>query len=140
MAKRKSFKKYSKNQTEAQRNKAREKRAALKRISADIKSLQEIGEFPVYNTLNKAIVHWYQTEANDMSLEFKTFKQWKDEGFKVIKGSKGFVVWGKQKQKVEKTEEQTQDSSEDKKEETEDLGFFPISHIFSSDQVEAIEK
>lgn len=126
--------------TKAQRDKLKEKRTALKQISDNIRMLQEMGEFPHFNTMNEAIVEYYKQEQNDSSLEFKTFMQWKEEGFTVIKGQKGFVVWGRKKQskkevEEEKAEEQEATSETEKKE----LEFFPISHVFSSAQVQKLE-
>ena len=42
-------------------------------------------------TINQILVEGYkmETEAED----FRTFKQWKDAGYKVNKGSKGFPVF-----------------------------------------------
>jgi hypothetical protein len=77
-------------------------------------------------TLNSIIVEkFYKDEQNS---DFKTFNEWKEEGFSIKKGASGFVVWGRPlaNQKVEKGAEVSE----------EDEKFFPISHIFSNAQVD----
>lgn len=77
-------------------------------------------------TLNSIIVEAFYKK--DGHKEFKTFNEWKDEGRKIMRGSKGFVVWGRPvgAQKAEKGEEP----------EEEENKYFPISHLFSNLQVE----
>ena len=77
-------------------------------------------------TLNSIIVEkFYKNEVNS---EFRTFNEWKQEGFSIRQGSHGFVVWGRplNSQKAEKGEEVSEDEEK----------YFPISHIFSNAQVE----
>ena len=64
---------------------------------------------------------------NTMYNEFLTFKGWKEKGFKVKKGEKAFLVWGKKRKKeVEENEE------------AKEFSFFPLAFIFSNAQVEQI--
>lgn len=79
-------------------------------------------------TLNSIIIDvFYKKDGHN---DFRTFKEWKEEGQKIIKGSKGFVIWGRPigAQKVEKGEETDE----------EEMKFFPISHLFSNKQVEPV--
>lgn len=96
-----------------------EKREQLRILSAQAKMLVDVG---AVDTINQGIIIGY-TDATHQ--EFKTLKQWNDAGFKVKKGEKAFLVWGKPKKSDKKTDEPH--------DETE---FFPIAFIFSNAQVE----
>jgi len=77
-------------------------------------------------TLNSIIVEKFYKDATNT--EFRTFNEWKQEGFSIIKDSHGFVVWGRplNSQRIEKGEEPDDENER----------FYPISHIFSNAQVE----
>ncbi len=62
---------------------------------------------------------------------FKSFQNWRKEGFNVKKGEKGLLCYGA---KVEKEKEPTPDSQEENKK----YAFFPIGYVFSEQQVEPI--
>ena len=66
--------------------------------------------------------------------KFNTFKGWKEEGFKVKKGSKGFLFWSKpkKKEKVQEEQEQKEDTKNEKAK-------YYLSYLFSNLQVEPIE-
>ena len=62
----------------------------LKTISAQIHLLVESGQFA---TVNDAVIETcYISEEHQV---FKKFHEWKDEGKKIKKGSKGFPVWSR---------------------------------------------
>lgn len=98
-----------------------ERRQELKRISAIAKELVKSGEVP---TVNAGIIATYTDETHR---EFKTLQKWNQEGFKVKRGEKAFLVWGKPKQKQQAEENAT--PSED------ETNFFPIAYLFSNAQV-----
>jgi hypothetical protein len=60
--------------------------------------------------------------------ELKTFKQWKDEGRRIKKGSKSYILWGRPV-RSKKKETETEPESKNYK-------FFPIVYLFSAEQVE----
>lgn len=72
--------------------------------------------------------------------EFNTFKGWKEKGFKVRKGSKGFLFWSKPK--VHKVDEEgksiVQNFSTDNEDEDKEKMYY-ISYLFSNLQVEKIK-
>ena len=45
------------------------------------------------HTINHYLIEIYK-ESNPAISDFKTFAQWKGDGFQVLKGSKAFYVWG----------------------------------------------
>lgn len=95
-------------------------RQQLKAISQQLKPLVKAGEF---TNLNEALIKVaYKSEAHQ---EFKTFNQWKREGFTIIKGSKAFAVWA-QPVKGSRAKEGAS---------PEDYEFFPVCYLFSNAQV-----
>ena len=104
-----------------------EKRKRLHELSIKAKELQETGEMADL-TINQIIVeHFYKS---DQDREFKTFKTWIKDGFAVRKGEKAFLLWGRKKQEVQKPSGET---------ETEELEFFPITYVFSNNQVDPLK-
>lgn len=95
------------------------KREQLKKLSAELKPLVESGEF---KTINSAILASYKSDTHQT---FKSFDEWKSEGFTVKKGEKSFCIWGKP-------------IARENGEESYEL--FPILHLFSNAQVEASAK
>lgn len=94
------------------------KRERLKELSKIAADLVRDGK---YESINQALVeHFYKGHEHK---EFKTFNQWKQDGFFVKAGSEAFVVWGRPKAKPEETEE----ADENK--------FFPMAYLFSNAQV-----
>jgi hypothetical protein len=79
-------------------------------------------------TYNQIIVEQYKIETGCNI--FKTFKQWKIEGFKVIKGSKGFPVFSKPSTKLK--EEQGKEIKEGER------SFFFTAYLFNESQVEKV--
>lgn len=100
-----------------------EKREILKALSLRVGPLIEIGTF---DSINNAIVDSYKTAEHQ---EFKTFKQWKADGYFVKKGMKAFLVWGRPKGSQHEEQMEAEGESDDSK-------FFPIAYIFSNAQVE----
>ncbi|MGV0995505.1 ArdC-like ssDNA-binding domain-containing protein [Empedobacter falsenii] len=99
-----------------------EKRQKLIHLSNLAKVYQE--EYPEMK-INEILVKFMY--RNSMHNEFLTFKGWKEKGFKVKKGEKAFLVWGKKRKKeVEENEE------------AKEFSFFPLAFIFSNAQVEQI--
>jgi beta-xylosidase len=101
-----------------------EKREFLKLLSKSAAVYVEQGDFA---TINEAIINTaYKTDTHKF---FKTFNQWKAEGFFVKKGEKAFVVWGRP------TEEQEPEENKETSPEHEGK-FFPLAFLFSNAQVQ----
>lgn len=122
----------------AQKTTIQEKRELLKDFSSRAKAIKEEllkqcncneeEELIEAMTINQLIVeHIYSDEHNQ---KFNTFKGWIKDGFVVQKGEKAFLLWGRKKQEVEKP------NGEQK---TEELDFFPITFVFSNNQVEPLK-
>jgi homospermidine synthase len=101
-----------------------QKREFLKLLSKSAAVYVEQGDFA---TINEAIINTaYKNETHKF---FKTFNQWKAEGFFVKKGETAFVVWGRP------TEEQEPEESKETNPEHEGK-FFPLAFLFSNAQVQ----
>ena len=98
-----------------------EKRELLKQISSEVKPLVESGKF---QTVNAAIINAVYRSSEHQT--FKSFDEWKREGYSVLKGSKSFCIWGKPTQITKENEESYE--------------FFPLAYLFSNAQVELSKK
>lgn len=102
-------------------------RAKLVSLSETMRFLRvSDGEFEGC-TINEMLLNHY---SNGEDWEFNTFRQWEEKGFKVKKGEKAFLAWGR-KRKVEQDKNPEEDSKAYK--------FFPICYLFSEFQVEPIK-
>ena len=102
-----------------------QKRERLRKLSQAVKPLVEEGE---YETINEALHNEiYLPEGHET---LNTFNGWKKEGYRIKKGEKGLLFWGKPRD-LSKNEE-----GEDEKEDT----FYPISYLFSNLQVTKMER
>jgi hypothetical protein len=102
----------------------KEKRETLKALSQQVKPLVKAEQ---YGTVNEAVIDlFYRKDGHD---EFNTLWEWNQKGFKVMRGSKAFVVWGSPRE-LKKTEPQPE-TEEDKKDD-----FYPLCYLFSNLQVE----
>jgi len=81
-------------------------------------------------TVNEALLMMYSegTEA----AEFKTFKQWKEAGYSVIKGQIAYRIWGKPL----KASKQQPDNPDEQKE----YKLWPMCCLFSNLQVEPLQE
>ena len=99
-------------------------RQQLKAISKELKPLVTAGKF---TSLNKALIEVaYKNETNQV---FKTFNQWKQEGFSILKGSKAFPIWAQPIKGTRAKEGEAPESYE----------FFPVCYLFSNAQVRRAE-
>ena len=88
------------------------------------KEIQQINAL----TVNEIIIeNFYKNKNNQI---FKTYRQWQEEGKQVKKGEKAFLVWGKPRNI---NPEDEQESEEDEKE-----TFYPVSYLFSNNQVRTL--
>lgn len=100
-----------------------EKRKVLINLSEQARTIRE--EQGLDCTINNILISEFYQDAENTT--FKTFWDWKKEGYKIIKGSKAFLIWGK------KREAQKQNENS---EEPEEYKFFPVCYLFSNAQVE----
>lgn len=127
--------------TESAKNKLAEKRSFLCQITAQARTMRDekitfsksIEEANLWASkpLNYYITNYLYQNSTE-KLTFKTFNDWKKDGATVLKGSKAYVIWGQplKKQKNEKEVKKTEKSDD-----TENLDFFPLCYVFSSEQV-----
>lgn len=107
-----------------------EKRSFLRKLSDTVSQLVEQGEF---ENINEAVIDtFYKTDAHT---EFKTFNDWKNEGYSIKKGSKAFIVWGKPK-KTQDAEMAEAKGNDAPVQDEDTRTFFPIAFLFSNAQVE----
>lgn len=85
--------------------------------------------------INDIIADWYKKESG--ATIFKTFAQWKKDGYNIKKGSKAFILWSKKKS-VTKSGEAIEANTELTEETAYE--FFPIAYLFSDLQVEKVQK
>jgi len=106
-----------------ERNK--EAREALIAISKMAKVLVKQGAF---DSVNEVVLNSYKTPEHQV---FKTFNEWKREGYHILKGSVSFPIWGRPK---ETTKAPTNENPE------ESYKYWPICYFFSNAQVEQEER
>lgn len=101
-----------------------EKKQLLKSLSIQAKEEIELGATE-HETVNAVLMSWL---TNSKHKEFNGFWKWKNEGFKVKKGEKGFFIWSKKRKAKDK------ESQDDDKE----YSFFSLAYLFSNAQVEPL--
>ncbi|MQP63353.1 hypothetical protein GFJ99_11670 [Flavobacterium sp. LMO6] len=111
-------------ETQTTEHKELTKREELRELSKIAKMFQNTSCAEM--TINEILIeHFYKSEEHK---EFKTLHDWNKEGFKVNKGEKAFLIWGKPK-KNQKNE------NPDKQEPEDETEFYPICFLFSNAQV-----
>ena len=109
--------------------KYQKKRTALISLSKSIKPLVAEG---VFDSVNEGLIETYMEDDPEIE-EFNTFKQWKKQGYTIIKGSESFLVWG-QPQKGKKQKEETAQTAQGSQED-EEYKFWPLCYLFANTQV-----
>lgn len=105
-------------------------RENLKLLSLEVADLVAAGTFL---TINDAIMETLYKDNTHR--EFKSYRQWKKEGYQVRKGEKAFLLWAKPKQIQKPIEEGS--TAEDLE---EMVKYFPIAYLFSNAQVDSNEE
>jgi len=122
--------------TEVKKRPSELTREMLKSHSQSVKELVKEGKF---QTVNDAIVETMYRDKTHQ--EFKSYKEWKKEGFQVCKGEKAFALWGRPKEIANKNEEQKSTLENTSKEMTDETHeFFPVAYVFSNAQVHQREQ
>lgn len=102
-------------------------RKSLIELSKGARLLVQLEE---YSTVNEALIDLYKKENTEIN-EFKTFWQWKAEGYTIKKGVKSFLVWGQPRQ-ITQVPEDTEEPGEFK--------YWPLCYLFANTQVIKPEK
>lgn len=110
-------------------------REALKAISTDIKNMMKAGTLPLFFqdclTINECLQRGYEMETGQT--DWSTFKGWKDRGYFVQKGEKGFPLWSRPKNKRDEDKKDLQEAETE--EEKKGSGKFWVAYIFHAGQV-----
>jgi len=106
---------------------ARQRRDVLKSISKKARLLRENRPEFEGSTINEILMAVLYNRHGDR--EFKKFREWKEEGFTIKKGEKGFMLWAQPLSELKKQEGQETDP------EDEENSFFPVCYLFSNEQV-----
>lgn len=101
-----------------------DKRKALRELSKIAKMRMQMDCDGM--SVNEVLIEKFYTD--DENTEFKTLHDWNKEGYKVNKGAKAFLIWGKPRA-MNKEQAKNQESEEEEDE------FFPICYLFSNAQV-----
>ncbi len=116
----------------------RQKRAHLVVLSQGAKMAVKMG---AYDSVNEALLAMYRGD-NPGVIFFKTFQQWKKEGFMVKKGEKAFLIWGAPRKINKKKENSTTETPETTEQPANLSGtsskksFYPVCYLFSNLQVQ----
>ncbi len=97
----------------------KQRRQTLMNHSAEVQELVKAGAYP---TINSAVIQLFY--KNNGHTEFNTIHQWNKAGFRVMRGEKGFPVWGRPKHVQQET-----DPDENARK------FWPLCYLFSNRQV-----
>lgn len=106
---------------------ARHRREVLKSISRKARILRD--NRPEFEgcTINEILMGvLYNRNRN---LEFKKFREWKQEGYTIKKGEKGYMLWAQPLSELKKQEGAAPETEE------EENSFFPVCYLFSNEQV-----
>ena len=114
------------------------RKAELIRISNEMREKRDLGRknskshqellFWTFVGINDLIKSMYYEQAG--TEDFRTFSDWREAGFKIKKGEKGWIIWG-QKRSVPNSEKSPQDD-----EMVDEYKFFPTCYLFNNNQVE----
>jgi hypothetical protein len=97
-------------------------RSALIQISAGLRVLVKSGAI---DSVNEGLKEIY--EKTDPNIEeFRTFWQWKDDGYTIQKGAKAFLIWGQPRKGSQIAEGS---------EEPEEFKYWPLCYLFANTQV-----
>lgn len=110
---------------------AKQRRLVLSSMSRKARTLRELkpefGEMTINQILMLTV---YNRKGN---LTFKKFREWKEDGYTIKKGEKGFMLWAQPlKAQKDESKEATEPQNEEGNENSE---FFPVCYLFSNEQV-----
>lgn len=97
-------------------------RTALIQLSTALRLLVKEGAL---DSVNEGLKEIYEKSDHEIE-EFKTFWQWKDEGFTIKRGSKAFLIWGQPRRGSQVAEGS---------DEPEEYNYWPLCYLFANTQV-----
>lgn len=106
-------------------------------LSNQIQELRKSGILPyAMMSVNDCLREIYQDQTGQN--DWKTFKQWKEEGFRVMKGEKGFPLWAKPlvSQEDEQGNIETEQLKEGELTYSEKVSYWPMCYLFHAGQVQ----
>jgi hypothetical protein len=110
---------------ETNESRFKQNRAELIELSKVAKMAVKTGQF---DSVNEALVSFYISPEHQT---FKTFWEWKEEGYNIKKGAVSFKVWGTPKKSHRPQPAEGQD---------DEYQYWPICYLFSNAQVETARK
>jgi hypothetical protein len=102
----------------------------------NLKAISRIAQQAIKNgatdaqTVNEFVINSFKSDNLGIE-EFHTFNQWKEKGFKILKGSTAYVVWGSPRKGKANEPVKLDDGTE-----SDEFEFFPLCYLFSNLQVE----
>lgn len=112
------------NITDSQKAEYQAKRNALFLLTVDLIPIAKASGVKV----NDLLIEMYAKEIGCSKSDFHTFWGWKEKGYKVKKGEKGFAIWSRPKDVIH--EERTGQEANDEHK------FFGLAYMFHKGQVE----
>ena len=113
-------------------------RLKLQKLSEQAHTARAAGLY--VGTINEFVVATYAAETGHPPESFRTIPQLKEEGLRVKKGSKAFMVWGAPRKATDTAD--TADTADTDTADTADASaryrFWPTCNLFTPDQVEPI--
>jgi len=107
-----------------------ERRAKFYKLSALSDELSE-ANYNDEENVNSLLISYY-LDSLPRGAELQSFFTWKQRGYSIKKGSVGFMIWGRPRIKGDFKKLANNDTENE-------LKYFPISYLFSSEQVEKKE-
>lgn len=124
-----------KDSKKSKKERYQENRAKLKALSNEVEAAVQEGEFA---TKNEAILARYMAEDPEIT-EFRKFWDWVNDGYTVVSGAKGYVIWGQLvKRKEEEQQGEKQAEAQDTEEDKQD--YWPLCYLFANTQVRKKEE
>jgi hypothetical protein len=114
------------NFNDTQKAEYQAKKDALFQLTAQLKPLADAQGVKV----NDLLIEMYAKQLGCSKSDLNTFFGWKEKGFRVKKGEKGYAIWSRPKDIIR--EEKTGQPAED------ETKFFGLSYMFHRGQVETI--
>jgi hypothetical protein len=112
--------------TSTQKAEYQAKYAALCNLTAELLPIAKAKNVKV----NDLLIDMYAQKLGCGKSDFNTFFGWKEKGFKVKKGEKGYAIWSRPKDVIR--EEKTGQPADD------ETKFFGLSYMFHKGQVETL--
>jgi hypothetical protein len=112
-------------------SKAREYRSRMIYAAMSEGNMLEVERW-TFTRINDILEMWYKESSG--ATDFKTFRQWQQEGYHVERGSKAFVLWGR-KRKSKGAPNVSAAAGSDEEPQEHEYTFFPIAYVFSNQQV-----